>query len=30
MAYGAGLMAFIMVKILAPVFLSRGDTINDN
>ena len=26
MAYGAGLMAFIMVKILAPVFLSRGDT----
>ena len=25
-AYGAGLMAFIMVKILAPVFLSRGDT----
>jgi putative peptidoglycan lipid II flippase len=26
MAYGAGLIAFIMVKILAPVFLSRGDT----
>ncbi len=26
MAYGAGLMAFITVKILAPVFLSRGDT----
>ncbi len=25
MAYGAGLIAFIMVKILAPVFLSRGD-----
>jgi putative peptidoglycan lipid II flippase len=25
-AYGSGLMAFIMVKILAPVFLSRGDT----
>lgn len=26
MAYGSGLMAFIFVKILAPVFLSRGDT----
>ncbi|MCH9745466.1 MAG: murein biosynthesis integral membrane protein MurJ [Proteobacteria bacterium] len=26
MAYGSGLMAFIMVKILAPVFLARGDT----
>jgi len=25
-AYGSGLMAFIAVKILAPVFLSRGDT----
>ena len=25
-AYGSGLVAFIMVKILAPVFLSRGDT----
>ena len=25
-AYGAGLIAFIAVKILAPVFLSRGDT----
>ena len=25
-AYGSGLMAFIMVKILAPVFLARGDT----
>ena len=25
-AYGSGLLAFIMVKILAPVFLSRGDT----
>lgn len=25
-AYGSGLMAFILVKILAPVFLSRGDT----
>jgi putative peptidoglycan lipid II flippase len=25
-AYGAGLMAFIAIKILAPVFLSRGDT----
>jgi len=25
-AYGSGLMAFIMVKVLAPVFLSRGDT----
>jgi putative peptidoglycan lipid II flippase len=25
-AYGAGLVAFIAVKILAPVFLSRGDT----
>lgn len=25
-AYSAGLMAFIMVKVLAPVFLSRGDT----
>ncbi len=24
-AYGSGLMAFIVVKILAPVFLSRGD-----
>ena len=26
MAYGAGLIAFIVVKILSPVFLSRGDT----
>jgi len=26
MAYGSGLIAFIVVKILAPVFLSRGDT----
>ncbi|CAC9642657.1 Proposed peptidoglycan lipid II flippase MurJ [uncultured Gammaproteobacteria bacterium] len=26
MAYGAGLMAFIAIKILAPVFLARGDT----
>lgn len=26
MAYGTGLMAFIVVKVLAPVFLSRGDT----
>ncbi len=26
MAYGSGLVAFIMVKVLAPVFLSRGDT----
>ncbi len=26
MAYGSGLMAFIVVKILAPVFLARGDT----
>ncbi|SMN13095.1 Proposed peptidoglycan lipid II flippase MurJ [Bathymodiolus heckerae thiotrophic gill symbiont] len=26
MAYGAGLMAFIAVKILAPAFLARGDT----
>ncbi|MDC9726819.1 MAG: murein biosynthesis integral membrane protein MurJ [Candidatus Thioglobus sp.] len=26
MAYGSGLVAFITVKILAPVFLSRGDT----
>ena len=26
MAYGSGLMAFIMVKVLAPVFLARGDT----
>ncbi len=26
MAYAAGLMAFIMVKILAPAFLARGDT----
>ena len=26
MAYGAGLMAFITAKVLAPVFLSRGDT----
>lgn len=26
MAYGSGLIAFIMIKILAPVFLSRGDT----
>ncbi|HIG89081.1 murein biosynthesis integral membrane protein MurJ [Candidatus Thioglobus sp.] len=26
MAYGSGLIAFIIVKILAPVFLSRGDT----
>ncbi len=26
MAYGSGLMAFITVKILAPVFLARGDT----
>ena len=25
-AYGSGLLAFIAVKILAPVFLSRGDT----
>jgi len=25
-AYGSGLLAFIVVKILAPVFLSRGDT----
>ena len=25
-AYGSGLVAFILVKILAPVFLSRGDT----
>jgi len=25
-AYGSGLMAFIAVKVLAPVFLSRGDT----
>jgi putative peptidoglycan lipid II flippase len=25
-AYGSGLMAFITVKILAPVFLARGDT----
>lgn len=25
-AYGSGLVAFIMVKILAPVFLARGDT----
>jgi len=25
-AYGSGLIAFILVKILAPVFLSRGDT----
>jgi len=25
-AYGAGLIAFIAVKILAPIFLSRGDT----
>ena len=25
-AYGSGLMAFIAIKILAPVFLSRGDT----
>ena len=25
-AYGSGLLAFIMIKILAPVFLSRGDT----
>ncbi len=25
-AYGLGLMAFIFVKVLAPVFLSRGDT----
>lgn len=25
-AYSAGLMAFIMVKVLVPVFLSRGDT----
>jgi len=25
-AYGSGLMAFIFVKVLAPVFLSRGDT----
>jgi len=28
MAYGSGLIAFIVVKILAPVFLSRGDTKN--
>ncbi|CAC9544477.1 Peptidoglycan lipid II flippase MurJ [uncultured Gammaproteobacteria bacterium] len=26
MAYGTGLMAFIAIKILAPVFLARGDT----
>ena len=26
MAYGSGLIAFILVKILSPVFLSRGDT----
>ena len=26
MAYGAGLLAFISVKVLAPAFLSRGDT----
>jgi putative peptidoglycan lipid II flippase len=26
MAYGSGLVAFIMVKILAPIFLARGDT----
>lgn len=26
MAYGSGLVAFILVKILAPVFLARGDT----
>lgn len=25
-AYGSGLMAFIMIKILAPAFLARGDT----
>jgi len=25
-AYGSGLMAFIAIKVLAPVFLSRGDT----
>lgn len=25
-AYGSGLLAFIMVKVLSPVFLSRGDT----
>jgi putative peptidoglycan lipid II flippase len=25
-AYGSGLMAFIAIKIFAPVFLSRGDT----
>ncbi len=26
MAYGSGLVAFIMVKVLAPAFLARGDT----
>ncbi len=26
MAYGSGLMAFILIKILAPAFLARGDT----
>jgi putative peptidoglycan lipid II flippase len=25
-AYGSGLMAFIAIKIFAPIFLSRGDT----
>jgi len=27
-AYGSGLMAFIAIKIFAPIFLSRGDTKN--